>query len=253
VGVSEPTIAPAPPRSVIWHDLECGGYRADLALWQRLASQAGSDGRARILDVGAGTGRVALPLARAGHRVTALERDPELLQALTQRKAGLANLEPVLADARGFVLEDAPFDLCLVPMQTLQLFGGPRERARFMRSAQAHLRPGGLLACAIVTELDEFDRDAGDPVPSPETVLIDGVRHASAPVRVAVDERSIMIERERSIPALGLCERDAVTLASVDTVQLGREAERAGLRPRRTLDVPATAEHVGSEVMVARA
>ena len=63
---------------VAWHDVECGGYRADLPLWRELArAEAGP-----VLDVGAGTGRVALDLARAGHSVTALDREPELLDAL---------------------------------------------------------------------------------------------------------------------------------------------------------------------------
>ena len=53
------------PMSVIWHDLECGGYREDLPLWRALADRAGGP----VLDVGAGTGRVALDLARAGHEV----------------------------------------------------------------------------------------------------------------------------------------------------------------------------------------
>ncbi len=67
---------------VVWHDLECGSYRADLPLWRALAVQA-RDGP--VLDIGAGTGRVALDLARAAHRVTALDLDPELLGALRDR------------------------------------------------------------------------------------------------------------------------------------------------------------------------
>ncbi len=67
--------------TVIWHDLECGGYVADLPLWRELARERGGP----ILDVGAGTGRVALDLARNGHEVTALDRDPELLDALRRR------------------------------------------------------------------------------------------------------------------------------------------------------------------------
>ncbi len=250
MGVSAP--APALPRSVIWHDLECGLYRADLALWRRLARDAAGGGTARVLDVGAGTGRVALALARDGHAVTALERDPELLGALAQRAEGLP-VEPVRADARGFAVEGPPFDLCLVPMQSLQLFGGSRERGRFLRAAQAHLRPGALLACAIVTRLDEFDRDAGDVCPSAETVVVEGARYASRAVRVAVGERSIVIERERSVPALGLRERHAIGLARVDIAGLAREAARAGLQPRRALEVPASTEHVASEVVIARA
>jgi len=48
-------------RAVVWHDLECGGYRVDLQAWLELAERAGGP----VLDVGAGTGRVSLALARA--------------------------------------------------------------------------------------------------------------------------------------------------------------------------------------------
>ena len=51
--------------AVIWHDVECGGYRADLPYWVALARAHGGP----VLDIGAGTGRVALALARDGHAV----------------------------------------------------------------------------------------------------------------------------------------------------------------------------------------
>ena len=54
---------------IVWHDVECGGYAADLPLWRELAHAESGP----VLDVGAGTGRVALDLAREAHRVTALE------------------------------------------------------------------------------------------------------------------------------------------------------------------------------------
>ena len=73
--------ADAPISAVMWHDVECGTYTADLPLWRRLARDSGGP----TLDVGAGTGRVALDLARAGERVTALDLDAELLAELARR------------------------------------------------------------------------------------------------------------------------------------------------------------------------
>ena len=67
--------------TVIWHDIECGTYAEDLALWRSLAAEHGDP----VLDVGAGTGRVALDLAGAGYRVRALDRDPALIEALQHR------------------------------------------------------------------------------------------------------------------------------------------------------------------------
>ena len=65
-------------REVIWHDVENGSYTADLELWRELAAQA----HGPVLDLGAGTGRVARDLHAAGHEVHALDCDPELLAAV---------------------------------------------------------------------------------------------------------------------------------------------------------------------------
>ena len=71
------------PEHAVWHDVECSRYEADLPLWRELARDAPEG----VLDVGAGTGRVALRLAYAGHAVTALDLDPELLRVLEARAA----------------------------------------------------------------------------------------------------------------------------------------------------------------------
>jgi SAM-dependent methyltransferase len=269
---------------VVWHDLECGRYRADLALWRDLAGRAagalaedsggaaGGDGAAGggdrrrdtdgalILDVGAGTGRVALDLSRAGHRVTALELDPVLLRALRQRAAGM-NVRALAGDARTFQLRRTDFGLCVVAMQTVQLLGGRVARAEFLRRARAHLRPGGLLACAIVTDLEPFDCAAGDAGPCPEMARVDGTLYMSSPTRVQVRRHVIRIERERlAIPAgesvesvHALRETNVVELDRLTATQLEREGLVAGLSPQATREVAPTEDHVGSTVVVLRA
>jgi len=259
-GRPAPRRAPDPPH-VIWHDLECGTYRADLPLWRELAAGARAGGQAdAILDIGAGTGRVALELARAGHRVIAVDLDPELLRALRAR-AGAADIETVCADARTFGLERRDLALCLVPMQTVQLLGGPSGRIAFLRRARAHLRPGGLLACAIVTAFDEFDCAAGDPGPTPEIAHVDGNVYVSRARSVRVRAGSIVIERERRILAptqptdadTGAAERNVIALDRLDVAELEREGIEAGLTPEPARAIAATAEHVGSIVVMLRA
>jgi len=248
---------------VIWHDLECGSYRADLPLWRELA--AACDGP--ILDIGAGTGRVALDLARAGHSVTALELDPILLGALGER-VGELDVETVCADARLFDLHRRDFGLCLVPMQTIQLLGGPTERGRAFKRAHAHLRPGGLMACAILRRLEPFDCAQGEIGPAPETVRVGRAVYLSRPTRVALREECVVIERERRVLGPGAAdldrgspgpagarepERDVIELDRVSAGELEREAIEAGLAPERAREVAPTEDHVGSTVVVLRA
>ncbi|MDX6659066.1 MAG: hypothetical protein QOH62_3859, partial [Solirubrobacteraceae bacterium] len=150
---------------VIWHDLECGGYAEDLGLWRELA------GDGPVLDVGCGTGRVALDLAARGIPVVGLDSDSTLLGTLRDRGAGLP-VETVCADARDFALQRR-FAVVLAPMQTVQLLGGANGRAAFLRCAREHLEPGGLLAIALADALEGFDEDTATP-PLPDMREQDG-------------------------------------------------------------------------------
>lgn len=254
--------APAPPgqldpaaedEEVAWHDLECGGYSADLPLWRELAREHAPPPHGAILDIGAGSGRVAIDLALRGHRVTALELAPALLGALAARAQGLP-LEPVQGDARGMSLPGREYELCLVPMQTIQLFGGPDGRAAFLERARTHLRAGALLCCALVTEPEPFDVGLGDPQPTPEQARIGGRLYVSSPTRVAVERSTITIERVRTtIPAIRPPVLDAIRLDRLSPAELRGEARRAGFRPAGSIEVPPTPDHVGATVVMLRA
>ncbi len=236
--------------SVVWHDLECGAYAEDLPLWRSLAAKHGDP----VLELGAGTGRVALDLARAGYRVTALDHDSALIAELARRARGL-DLSTVVADARSFDLA-ARFPLCVVPMQTLQLLGGAAGRNQLLGCAVRHLREEGVLAVAIAEALELYDVVDGVAAPLPDIRELDGVVYSSQPTAVRADREGVVLERRReTVTSAGerTVERDEIRLDRVGAAQLEREAAAVGLSPAGRASIPATRDHAGSTVVMLRA
>ena len=128
------------------YDYEYRRRRADVNFYRELARRRlGATGR--ILELGAGTGRVSVPLARDGHRVTALDQAPAMLARLGTRVAALP--QPVrdrIAIARGelctFALGET-FPLVIAPFNVLEHLYTRGEVEACLGRVAAHLEPGG--------------------------------------------------------------------------------------------------------------
>jgi len=238
----------------IWHDVECGAYAADLALWSELAGSAGwGGGRADVLELGCGTGRVAIHLARRGHRVTGVDLDPALVEALAERAlgAGLA-AQAIRGDVRELEL-GRRFGFVAGPMQIVQLLD-ERGRAAALDAVAAHLAPGGLAALAILDRpAAPWRAGPGEPGPTPDVRELDGWIYSSLPLAVELDDDAIVLRRLRQTVSPGgeLAEaEDVVRVHQLSADRLEREAGAAGLRPRERRQVAPTDDHLGSTVVV---
>jgi SAM-dependent methyltransferase len=236
--------------AVVWHDVECGSYSADLPLWRELARRA----QGRVLELGAGTGRVALDLAEAGHQVTALDSNSLLLASLAERASdrGL-NVLCVGADARALPALGS-FALVIAPMQLLQIMGGAAERAGLLRGVASSLPPGGHFAAALA-ELDESVAPDDAAPPIPDVGEHDGWVYSSLPLDVRPEPGGVAVERlrQRVSPSGELDEeRHTQVLESLTIDLLEGEAGAHGLRLVERREIPSTADHIGSMVGIWR-
>jgi SAM-dependent methyltransferase len=237
--------------AVIWHDVECAAYDLDLPLWRTLAERA--DGP--VLDLGAGTGRVAIDLARRGHDVTALDADPELVHELAARarKRGL-RVRTVAADARSFEL-GREFALVIAPMQVVQLFGGTAGRRSALQCVRRHLQPGGVFAAALADPFEGVPETDAVP-PMPDIRDVDGWVYASTPVAVRRERGAAAIDRHRqSISPTGEISEWVATieLDLVTPFELEAEGADCGFSAGERGWIPETTEWTGSTVVMLEA
>jgi SAM-dependent methyltransferase len=236
--------------AVVWHDVECASYVADLDLWRTLAAERGGE----LLDIGAGTGRVALDLAALGHDVTALDSDPALIAALASRARDRGvRVRTSVADARAFEL-GRTLSLVIAPMQVVQLMGGEAGRAAMLRCVREHLEPGGVFAAALADPFEDIPEEDLQP-PLPDVREEGGWVFSSMPIALRVEDDRTAIDRIRQAvsPGGNFTETMAtVVLDKVEPAELEHEAQ--GLfRALPQRQVPEDDRYVGSAVVMLEA
>jgi SAM-dependent methyltransferase len=128
-----------------YYDLENATLTEDLALWEELAEEYGNP----VLELGCGTGRVLLNLARAGCAAVGVDSSAEMLArarariALNPRLTSRVSLHQ--ADFSHLHL-DASFPLVLAPFNTLAHLIEPDAARQTLDSVFRHLNPGGVFA-----------------------------------------------------------------------------------------------------------
>jgi SAM-dependent methyltransferase len=126
------------------YDYEYRRRRADVTFYRELARRRGA---ARILELGAGTGRITVPLARDGRYVVALDQSAAMLARLGERVARLppavaARITPVSGDLRSFAV-GGRFPLVIAAFNVLEHLYTRGEVAACLERVAAHLTPDG--------------------------------------------------------------------------------------------------------------
>jgi len=146
--MTEPKLLYSDAWSAEIYDYEVGGL-GDLPFWQSLAEKTGGP----ALELACGTGRLLLPLARAGTNAVGLDASPYML-AVARRK--LAQESPEV-QARTRLVEGSmadfslseQFGLIYIPARSFQALLTREEQRSCLTSCAQHLRPDGLLAIDV--------------------------------------------------------------------------------------------------------
>jgi SAM-dependent methyltransferase len=115
-------------------------------------------GGGRALELGVGTGRIAVPLAAAGVAVEGVDASPRMVAKLREKLGGDA-IPVTIGDFTTLDGVEGPFDLVYVVFNTLFLLLTQDDQIACFRAVAARLAPGGAFVIeAFVPDLGLFDR-----------------------------------------------------------------------------------------------
>jgi SAM-dependent methyltransferase len=138
-----------------WENARTMG-RQDVRFWQDLARREGG----RVLELGCGTGRLTLPVARTGIPIVGVDRSRPMLAYGTQRARRLPKASRprlVLGDIRALPFRDRQFSVVMAPYGMLQSLTRPADLKATLAEAARVLRPGAVLGIDLVPDLPAWD------------------------------------------------------------------------------------------------
>ena len=217
-----------------WENARTLGRR-DVPFWRRVALEA--DGP--VLELGCGTGRVSLPLARAGVDLVGIDRsDPMLARAARRadrrrRPARIPNPESrvprfVRGDIRALPFRPRAFSMALAPYGILQSLIRPRDLTATLASVARVLPHGATFGIDLVPDVPKW-REYTDRVQltgragTARLTLIESVRQD--PKRhLTTFEQRYLVRRGSTTTE----HRFNLTFRTLSVAQMTRQLERAG-------------------------
>lgn len=176
-------------------------YLDDAGFWQAQAARLGGP----VVDLGCAAGRVAVPLAAAGHDVIAVDADPEMLAVLGERasQAGVASRIQLVAAPMQHAPLPPGVPLVICPMNTLQVLLEPDDRRAVFGAVSRALAPGGEFIFDLsVPDFDDIAAHIGVPLPmgtsiDPDTgdALVHTAEYRSVDPDTGTAEFTITVER----------------------------------------------------------
>lgn len=141
---------------------------------------------AEVLDIGAGTGRLALELSNRGAKVTALDVSENMLAVLKRKDAG-RKIVTAIGDAEDLPLDDAHFDIVIATFLIVHL----KNPTRFFDEVYRVLKDGGIF---LVTNINQKD----PPVVSTQKgdIVIESYYHRPEKIREILESLAFGIEQE---------------------------------------------------------
>jgi ubiquinone/menaquinone biosynthesis C-methylase UbiE len=137
-----------------WENARTVGRR-DVDFWRGVAVRIGG----RALELGCGTGRVLVPLARAGVPIVGVDRSAPMLargRARLRRLRTPVSAALVRGDVRDLPGAGGAFDLVVAPYGILQSLLRERDLTRTLESVARVLAPGGVFGIDLVPDVPNW-------------------------------------------------------------------------------------------------